>query len=161
MRSEPSIHLRPTLPSDIPTLFRYQADPEGNALAATIARDFDSFKAVWEGIFNDPVKKAHTIPRVIMMGDALVGSINCLRQDGADSIGYWVAREHWGKGIATRAIALMLDEVRARPLFARVASHNTASIRALERNGFVLTGRLHVPGDARFLTGERLLFVLA
>ena len=60
-------------------------------------------------------------------------------------VGYWIAEEYWGKGIATKAIQLLLD--KTLPLFpeivrvyAEVFEYNKASMRALEKNGFHLEG---------------------
>ncbi|QBF82481.1 N-acetyltransferase [Shewanella maritima] len=50
--------------------------------------------------------------------------------------GYWIGREFWGKGIATRALNTFLHQHSPRPLLAWVAEHNTGSIKVLERNGF-------------------------
>lgn len=51
-------------------------------------------------------------------------------------VGYWVARELWGGGIATAALAgLLLVETR-RPLYAGVAG----SLRVLEKCGFAVCG---------------------
>jgi RimJ/RimL family protein N-acetyltransferase len=50
-------------------------------------------------------------------------------------------------GIATRALAAYLEVERVRPLYARVAQHNVASIRVLEKCGFVVCGEeLGFPG---------------
>jgi RimJ/RimL family protein N-acetyltransferase len=51
-------------------------------------------------------------------------------------VGYWLGRSYWGRGIATRALALFLPLVPARPLYAHVASHNTGSMRVLVKCGF-------------------------
>jgi RimJ/RimL family protein N-acetyltransferase len=99
-------------------------------------------------------------PRIIIADGELVGSINIFPQEGTDSIGYWLAREHWGRGIATRSIALMLEEFAKRPLFARVAAHNTASLRALQRNGFVITARRQSPATERYIAGETIVLTL-
>jgi RimJ/RimL family protein N-acetyltransferase len=53
-------------------------------------------------------------------------------------VGYWLGREFWGKGIATRALVEFLKVVAERPLYARVAKHNIASFRVLEKCGFKL-----------------------
>jgi RimJ/RimL family protein N-acetyltransferase len=45
-----------------------------------------------------------------------------------------------GKGIATRALSEFLGQIAARPLYARVAKHNFASIRVLEKCGFTVAG---------------------
>jgi RimJ/RimL family protein N-acetyltransferase len=52
-------------------------------------------------------------------------------------VGYWIGREFWGRGLATRALAELLGMVNARPLHAYVAKSNVASIRVLEKCGFV------------------------
>jgi RimJ/RimL family protein N-acetyltransferase len=59
-------------------------------------------------------------------------------------VGYWLAEEHWGKGIATEAVRQMVeytfyyfDIIR---LYAEVFETNKASMRVLEKNGFYLEG---------------------
>jgi [ribosomal protein S5]-alanine N-acetyltransferase len=58
-------------------------------------------------------------------------------------IGYWLGQPYWGKGIATKAIALMCRFIlREYPhinrIYAEVFETNKASMRALEKNDFVL-----------------------
>ncbi|CAG0973406.1 hypothetical protein PHYC_01371 [Phycisphaerales bacterium] len=154
-----NIHLRVTLPDDLPTLFEFQCDPAANQLAGTKPRDLPAFNARWEELLRDPAG-ARVTPRVIIAAGALVGSINIFEQEGTDSIGYWIAREHWGRGIATRAISLMIAEVATRPLFARVAVTNVASLRALERNGFVESSRRHCPATERSVAREMITLVI-
>ena len=61
-------------------------------------------------------------------------------------IGYWLARGYWGKGIMTSAVAAFVKyaftELELRRLTAHVFEFNSASARVLEKNGFVLEGRL-------------------
>lgn len=52
-------------------------------------------------------------------------------------VGYWIAKEHWGKGIATQMLSQFLRIVPDRPLHAHVAKHNLGSIRVLEKCGFI------------------------
>lgn len=54
-------------------------------------------------------------------------------------VSYWIGREFWSKGIASKALAQLLSELETRPLYARVAKDNLASIRVLEKCGFVTT----------------------
>lgn len=159
------VSLRRTLASDIPALFEIQLDPAGNELAGTKPRDRAAFDAVWEKILRE-LPPAHlpptgVTPCVIMADGVLAGSINIFQNEGKDSIGYWLAREHWGRGIATRAIALLLAEVPTRPLSAHVVAHNVASRRALERNGFVVTGRRQSPATDRYVASETFILELA
>lgn len=54
----------------------------------------------------------------------------------------------------------MLEEVATRPLFARVATHNVASQRVLERNGFVESSRRHCPATERSVAREMVTLTL-
>ena len=74
------------------------------------------------------------------------------------SLGYSIDPEHWGRGIATAAIgrftAMLHEELGVRRIVAMVFSENTASLRALGRNGYRLEGteRAAVIGrDGRWL----------
>lgn len=141
-------------------LYEMQLDAAANELAGTRPRDRAAFEAVWEGILGGGPGAAGVTARVIIADGAMVGAINVFQQEGTDSIGYWIAREHWGRGIATRAIGLLIAEVATRPLYARVAVHNVASLRALERNGFVIAERYRTEATERYVACERLVLVL-
>ena len=157
-RSSPlPVHLRPVTPADLSDLFRFQCDADGARMAAVVPRDSPSFFSHWDMILAD----ASIIARAITLDSVLVGHISSFNMDGLDSVGYWIARDYWGRGIASRALALLLREVRKRPLHARAARHNVASIRVLERCGFVLTGYQHAPATERFLQCEEAVLVLS
>lgn len=153
-----SVRLRPAVPDDVATLFAIQLDPEGNEMAMVKPRDEATFRTLWEGIFVDP----QVVPRVIVDGGGqILGSINCFPREGLDYVGYWIAREHWGRGIGTRALTLFLSEVTRRPLHARVAAGNEASLRILFRSGFVEIGRGWSEGDARLVACDEVQLTLS
>ena len=56
-------------------------------------------------------------------------------------VGYLLADQAWGRGLASELVAGLVEWCRARPLIRSlhggVKSDNTASIRVLEKNGFV------------------------
>jgi RimJ/RimL family protein N-acetyltransferase len=57
-------------------------------------------------------------------------------------IGYWIGEEFWGKGIVSDAIKLILDYTKKtfpeiKKVYALVFDFNKASMRVLEKNGFV------------------------
>lgn len=128
--------LRPISDTDLSVLFQHQLDPEANRMAVVHPRPRIAFDAHWSMCLANPEVWARAI---IADGD-LVGQISCFPMDGRRCVGYWVAREWWGRGVATRALGLLLEEVAARPMHARAARSNAASIRVLERCGFVVTG---------------------
>lgn len=150
------IYLRPVQPADIPELFRQQSDPESNEMAGTKPRGPEAFQAVWDRIFQDPA----VVSRVIVQDELVVGGINCFVADGLDSVGYWIAREHWGRGIASRALRLFLAEVPRRPLHATAARANVASIHILQKCGFRLTGYHMGEETERYLAREVATFML-
>lgn len=156
-RDGPAVRLRAVVPADLPAIYRFQLDPESNAMAVANPRDLDGFTEHWTAILGDP----GTVARAVLADSVLVGSISCFTMDSLDCVGYWIAREHWGRGIATRALALLLGEVRVRPLHARVATSNIGSIRVLERCGFAAIGTRLSPGDDRFPACEEVLMALA
>ncbi len=61
-------------------------------------------------------------------------------------LGYWLAEPYWGRGIATDAVRVFVEDAFARfglvRVFALTFADNVASIRVLEKSGFVLEGRL-------------------
>lgn len=73
----------------------------------------------------------------------LVGCIGIDPHDGEVELGYWIARQHWGRGYATEAGRAVLDVARMLGHRRVVASHfldNPASGRVLRKLGFVPTG---------------------
>lgn len=125
-------------------------------MAAVNPRDAAAFNAHWAKILGD----RSIVAKAILADGVLVGCISCFRMDGQDAVGYWIAKEHWGRGIATTAIALLLGQVTVRPLHARAARHNVASIRALEKNGFTVTGSQVSPASERFHECEEVTLML-
>jgi RimJ/RimL family protein N-acetyltransferase len=133
------VRLRAVVPADIPIFFAQQLDAEANWMAAfTVAdpADRDAFDARWARILADTEITARTI----LYGARVAGHIVFFIQLGEPSVSYWLGKEYWGHGIATRALAAFLDELPTRPLYARAASDNVASLRVLEKCGFMVTG---------------------
>jgi RimJ/RimL family protein N-acetyltransferase len=151
-----SIHLRNVMADDLPALFEHQLDPVANQMAMVTPRSLPAFQEHWAKILNN----LQNIPQAILMDGMLVGYISCFPIGGQPHVGYWIAREHWGRGIATKALALLLARVRTRPLYACAARTNAASIRVLTRNGFVITGYQAIPADDRHPAGEEALLRL-
>lgn len=155
------IKLRRTAADDVRLLHEFELDEASNALAGTKPRDWATFRARWEEILADvDGTRTGVTPRVIVAGGVVVGAVNISPHDGRDSIGYWIAREHWGRGIASRAVGLMLGEFARRPLYATAAGHNLPSIRVLEKNGFRIVSRRMTPETARTVQRETVTLVL-
>lgn len=77
-------------------------------------------------------------------GEAVGAAGIVLKDDiykGNGEIGYWLGQEYWGKGIGTQIVAELVrkafEEFNLYRVYAEVFGTNTASIRALEKNGLV------------------------
>ena len=137
--------LRPGWAEDAPALAKAIADE-------TIVRNLSS--APWPFSLRDA--EAHIaaprdplLPSLLLFertdGEPLlVGSCGLGRRpSGAVEFGYWIARAHWGRGLATEAGRALVDIARALGLARLEASHfldNPASGRVLEKLGFQSTG---------------------
>ena len=128
--------LREVVEDDLPILFEHQIDPVAYGMAGFTPRDRDAFMEHWRrNILGDP----GTENRTIVCDGEVVGYVVCFDRDGKREVGYWIARKHWGRGIATEALAQFLAGVTERPLYAGVFKGNPGSIRVLEKCGFRVT----------------------
>ena len=134
---------------DLDVFFDHQREPEANRMAIFPARDREAFYAHWRRILADD----SLIKKTIVDKAEVVGNVVSWQEDGRRLVGYWVGREFWGKGLATRAVRELAEEVTERPLHAWVATSNIGSIRVLEKCGFVRVG-------SRTEDVEELLFEL-
>lgn len=155
-----AVRLRPVGPADLPALLEIQADPESNIMAGTKPRTREVFFTVWERNFADAGVNACVIEIDDAGGSQLVGSIARFQADGHDCVGYWIARAHWGRGIASRALAKFLERERRRPLRATTAGDNAASRQILQKCGFRFVGVRMGEETDRFVAREVTEFVL-
>ncbi len=146
-----TIRLRPLRESDSEALFRIMADPRSREQAAfvhadgTDRREFDRW---WRRIVDSPRVRDRAIVTIGEGDDGLLGTIAAFDIEGDREVTYWVVESWRGKGVASAALTLLLEEESERPLFARVAADNAASRRVLGRVGFLLIDveRSYAPG---------------
>ena len=152
----PAVRLRSVEDRDLDVFFEHQADPQAVEMAAFPARDKEQFEAHWAKVRADDT----LVLRTIVADGMVAGNIGSWPADGQQLLGYWVGREYWGRGVATQALALLVDEVSIRPLYAHVVVHNVGSIRVLEKCGFrrdrVQEAQAPAPDDGV----EELIYVL-
>jgi RimJ/RimL family protein N-acetyltransferase len=130
----PVVALRAVEDGDLPFFFECQADEVSSRLAAVAARDAEAFAAHWARIRSD----AETTLRTIVADGAVVGHVLSWTATDGRVVGYWLGKASWGRGIASEALRLFLEEELQRPLLATVAEHNAGSRRVLEKVGFEL-----------------------
>lgn len=134
-----NVRLRDVIETDLPLFYEYQLDSTANFMAAFTAKDPSdrkAFDAHWSKILSDET----TTNKTIVYAGHVSGNVSCFEQFGQLEVSYWLGKEYWGKGIATKALSAFLDHVKARPLYARAAKDNIASIRVLEKCGFQICG---------------------
>jgi RimJ/RimL family protein N-acetyltransferase len=127
------VALRDTIEADLGALFEFQADPEASAMAAFPSRDLPAFLEHQRKIMANP----SVIAKTVVVDGVVVGSIGSWTEENEREVGYWIDRAQWGKGYATAALRAFVAIEPHRPLHARVADHNVASRRVLEKCGFV------------------------
>jgi len=103
-------------------------------------------------------KDGRTVPWLLVEGERVVGAITL--QDlvpgpfRSASVGYWVAADAIGRGLATRAVEVVAEiadsELRLHRIEASCLTTNAASQRVLQRTGFNQIGfaptYLHIDG---------------
>jgi RimJ/RimL family protein N-acetyltransferase len=154
-----NVILRDVNEDDLPIFFEQQSDTTANYMAAFTAKDPSdkvAFKAHWEKILDDE----RIIKKTIIFNGQVAGQVSSFEQFGEPEVSYWIGREYWGKGVATRALSQLLDYVNIRPIYARAAKDNIASIRVLEKCGFKICGEDKGFSNARTEEVEEYVFQL-
>ena len=155
-----TLFLREVIEEDIPIFFDQQRDPAACSMAAFTAKDptnRTAFLAHWERIRADST----VIARTIVLDSQVVGNVMSYVEDGRCEVTYWLGKEYWGQGIATRALTEFLAATnRARPIYARTARDNAGSRRVLEKCGFVVLSEAKGFANARGQEIEELFLEL-
>jgi RimJ/RimL family protein N-acetyltransferase len=134
-----NVMLRDVIEDDLSIFFGHQMDTTANFMAAFTTKDPAdkvAFKAHWEKILNNKT----IIKMTVIFNGKVAGHVSSFEQFGEREVSYWIGREYWGKGVATEALSQFLDCITIRPLYARSAKDNIASIRVLEKCGFEIKG---------------------
>lgn len=86
-------------------------------------------------------------------------SLDGIKKGHEAELGYWLGRQHWGKGIMTGAVKAITKHGFKKYKLRRIQAHayhfNKASMRVLEKNGFKLEGFLRkaFKKDGKILDG--------
>jgi RimJ/RimL family protein N-acetyltransferase len=141
-----TVSLRPVEHSDLEAFYEQQADPVAVGMAAVPPRSHADHMKHWREVLADDSANVRTI---VVDGDVAGHVVSFLRDGVGDrEVGYWIARSHWGRGVATAALSAFLAEEPRRPLVAHTAVNNPGSRRVLEKNGFTVTAEVKDPmGD--------------
>ena len=144
------VELRELKPSDSQAL---ASIANNKKIADNLTDSFPFPYTLWDAErFIDLCKrrKDEEITRTIVVDQQLAGMISVLPKTDVHrktaELGYWLAQEHWNKGITSQAVRLICkqafetyDIVR---IYAKVFAFNEASCRVLEKSGFVFEALL-------------------
>lgn len=137
-----SVTNHPTVISTVPFVEAPFDTAAARDLIAKNAGERDRFYGMWLG-----------------EGRTLVGVIGThLRDEDAIEIGYWLAPEARGQGIASETARAMAERISAsladRTIIAECRPENTASWRVLQKAGFRDTGRPGTRPGRKLLTWQ-------
>jgi RimJ/RimL family protein N-acetyltransferase len=156
--SEPVVTLRDVCAEDLPIFCEHQMDPAGIQMAAftpDLPNETAAYMARLKRIHADESATQQTI----LLDGQVIGSIASFGPPGEREVTYWLGREYWGMGLATRALAQFVA-LCGRPLFARAAKDNLGSIRVLEKRGFKRIGEETSFANARGREIEEVIYRL-
>jgi RimJ/RimL family protein N-acetyltransferase len=141
------VALRPSRPDDVDALTAGCQDPETQRWSLALPRPFVREHAV-EFIARGPSDAAagtafHFV--AVEADDVPLGSFSVM----GGELGYWVAPQARGRGVATRGVTLLRDWAHAAlgrtRLELLIHPDNTASCRVAERAGFADSGERRIP----------------
>ncbi len=145
----PSLRLRRLRPADAPAMFqRYARDPAVTRYISWTPHrsqaDTDDFLA---RVARAAAKGRGHAYAILPTGEAeLCGAIGFDLRGATITIGYVLARSHWGRGLASAALGGLVGWASAQPDLWRIEalchSGNPASARVLEKCGLVREGLL-------------------
>ena len=160
--NHPSCCLRPWTKEDIPALLHNANNRKvWRNLTDAFPHPYTEADAdFWISLANQAGPSIHL---AIDLDGVAIGAIGIIAGQGiarhTGLFGYWLGEAHWGKGIATAAALAMRDYALSASLFerleAQVFAWNPASMRVLEKVGFVREGvhKRSVFKDGQFTDG--------
>lgn len=139
--------LRPYAEGDLPRQVELANDEKVLRMTGSMPYPYTEADArKWLQTHADDIAKGTHYPFAICDPEqGLIGYVGLfLRDNGLYELGYWIAREWWGKGVASESCAAALQWAREklglRVAQAKVFTDNPASVRVLEKLGFLRTG---------------------
>jgi RimJ/RimL family protein N-acetyltransferase len=152
------IVLRAVRDSDLPVFYRQMTDPEAVRMAAFVPDNLYDAEAL--AVYWQAVRDSSHVLRTVLADGEVAGSAAVYGMPGEREVTYWIDRSYWGRGVATSALRALLTEVPERPLYARAAADNGASLRVLEKCDFREAARARGYANARGREIEEVVLIL-
>jgi RimJ/RimL family protein N-acetyltransferase len=155
------ITLREVQETDLPVFHGFEMDPRAADMAAFTSPNRGELHEFLDFWHSKVLAIPDNVSRAVLVEDRLVGYVVKFEMFGKPSVAYWLDRAVWGQGVATSALRLFLQQLPERPLYARAAADNHASLRVLQKCGFEVVGRERAFANARGAEIDELLLELA
>ncbi|QDP39271.1 GNAT family N-acetyltransferase [Radiobacillus deserti] len=123
--------------------------------------NFETFKERNKALLDEQAQGLSYFYLIKNKDGSIVGRMNLVDiENGLGHIGYRVGKAYTGKGIANRALKLLLETIRnkqgIKEVSAKTTTNNMASQKVLEKNGF----KYMAASDEEFLmNGQKVKFV--
>jgi RimJ/RimL family protein N-acetyltransferase len=143
------IFLRPWRDSDAAALYKYASDPEVGPRAGwpphqSEAESLEIIRTVFNNDTTWAIVLKETGEAIGAMGYGSSCECKLPARPHEPTVGYWVGKPYWNKGICTEALALLIEHIRSTTdIKSLISGHfidNPASGRVMEKCGFVATG---------------------
>lgn len=153
------VDLRPFDDDDADAVFEMMRDPDAVAQAAFTADD-PSDRAAFDAWLERHRADDRVSMFVVTDDGGFAGIAAAFTVDGDREVTFWITRNARGRGVASAALRLLVAREAERPLYARVAADNAASIAVLTKNGFSEIRRQRAFAPARGEEIDELVFAL-
>jgi RimJ/RimL family protein N-acetyltransferase len=154
------VALRDVTLADVQVFYEFMQNKEQQVQAAFVAKDpsdVEYHNSHWNKILGDETLQMLSIE----VDGQLVGNVGAYPMGGVLQLTYWIGKSFEGMGYATKAVQVFLARESSRPIEARCAFDNSASIKVLVKNGFAQVGTDLYFSNAREAEIEELIFQLA
>ena len=138
------IILRPWKDEDAEVLFKHASDPDVGPRAGwephkSIEESLEIIRTVFNNDTTWAIALRETGEPVGAIGYGPSCECGLPAREGEPTVGYWVAKPYWNRGICTEALRMMIDEARSHEgIISLISGHftdNPASGRVMEKCG--------------------------
>lgn len=154
-----NIYFKALNTNDAQEIHTYASDEEvSRFIGWRLMKTLDETREYVEEMLKREAVETHLYASIALKStNAIIGTamiFNFDREAKHAEIGYVFHKDHWGKGYGTEMVTLLsnfaFESLKLRKVHAHVVDANIGSIRILEKNGFVIEGRLK---DYYFIEG--------
>ncbi len=136
---------------DIESIHKYASDPEVSFFIGwKLKNNINETKCLVNTIISNQEKGTHQYASVVLKSNKeIIGILMIFNYDKISNqaeIGYVFNKEYWNMGYGTETLEVIIDfafnSLKIHKLVAKVVEGNIGSCRILEKNNFMLEGKL-------------------